>query len=63
MEELLLLLMLLVSHFNSQNDIRGHKTGSSHYEAKEYLREKHNQPKVLHAYITADATHAFTKNV
>ena len=29
-----------------------------HSGAEEYPREKHTQPKVVHAYITADAIHA-----
>ena len=31
--------------------------------AEEYPREKHKQPKVVHAYITADAIHASTRNI
>ena len=31
--------------------------------AEEYPREKHTQPKVVHAYITADAIHASTRNI
>ena len=46
------------SHINSHNQVRGHRTGSSHSGAEEYPREKHTQPKVVHAYITADAIHA-----
>ena len=31
---------------------------------EEYHREtKHKQPKVVHAYITADAIHASTRNI
>ena len=42
--------------------VRGHRTGSSHSGAEEYPREKHtNKPKVMHAYVTADAIHASTK--
>ena len=44
------------SHINSHNQVRGHRTGSSHSGAGEYPREKHKQPKVVHTYITADAT-------
>ena len=43
------------SHINSHNQVRGHRTGSSHSGTEEYPREKHTQPKVVHAYITADA--------
>ena len=43
------------SHINSHNQVRGHRTDSSHSGAEEYPREKHTQPKVVHAYITADA--------
>ena len=32
-------------------------------ELKKYPREKHKQPKVVHAYITADAIHASTRNI
>ena len=31
------------SHINSHNQVRGHRTGSSHSEAEEYPREKHKQ--------------------
>ena len=40
------------SHLNSHNQVRGHRTGSSHSGAEEYPREKHTQPKVVHAYIS-----------
>ena len=43
--------------------VRGHGTGSSHSGAEEYPREKHEQPKVVHVYITADAIHASTRNI
>ena len=48
-----LLLLLLFSHYssNSHNQVRGHRTGSSHSGAEEYPREKQKQPKVVHAYI------------
>ena len=49
------------SHINSHNQVRGHRTGSSHSGAEAYPREKHTQPKVVHAYITADAIHASTR--
>ena len=51
------------SHINSHNQVRGHRTGSSHSGAEEYPTEKHKQPKVAHAYITADAIHASTRNI
>ena len=51
------------SHINSHNQVRGHRTGSSHSGAEEYPREKHKQPKVVHAYITADVIHASTRNI
>ena len=51
------------SHTNSHNQVRGHRTGSSHSGAEENPREKHKQPKVVHAYITADAIHASTRNI
>ena len=57
------LLLLLFSHINSHNQVRGHRTGSSHSGAEEYPREKHTQPKVVRAYITADAIHASTRNI
>ena len=43
------------SHISSHNQVRGHRTGSSYSRAEEYPREKHTQPTVVHAYITADA--------
>ena len=55
--------LLLFSHINSHNQVRGHRTGSSHSGAEEYPREKHTQPKVVHAYITADAIHASPRNI
>ena len=55
--------LLLFSHINSHNQVRGHRTGSSHSGAEEYPREKNTQPKVVHAYITADAIHASTRNI
>ena len=51
------------SHINSHNQVRGHRTGSSHSGAEEYPRENHTQPKVVHTYITADAIHASTRNI
>ena len=49
---------------NSHNKVRGHRTDSSHSGAEEYPREKHiNKPKVVHAYVTADAIHASTRNM
>ena len=51
------------SHINSHNQVRGHRTGSSHSGAEEYPSEKHKQPRVVHAYITADAIHASTRNM
>ena len=51
------------SHFNSHNQARGHRTGSSHSRAEEYPSENHKQPKMVHAYITADAVHASTRNM
>ena len=35
------------SHIDSHNQVRGHRTGSSHSGAEEYPREKHTQPKVV----------------
>ena len=49
-------------HINSHNQVRGHRIGSSHSGAEEYPREKH-KPKVVHAYITADAIHVSTRNI
>ena len=51
------------SHINSHNQVRGHRAGSSHSGAEEYPREKHTHPKVVNAYITADAIHASTRNI
>ena len=50
------------SYINSHSQVRGHRTGSSRSGAEEYPREKH-KPKVVHAYITADAIHASTRNI
>ena len=51
-------------HKNSHNQVvRGHRTGPSHSGAEEYPREKHKHPKVVDAYITADAMHASTRNI
>ena len=33
------------SHITSHNQVRGHRTGSSHSGAEEYPREKHKQSK------------------
>ena len=44
------LLCCCCSHINSHNQVRGHRTGSSQSGAEEYPREKHSQPKVVHAY-------------
>ena len=33
------------SHINSHNQVRGHRTASSHSGAEEYPREKHNNPR------------------
>ena len=39
------------SHINSHNQVRGHRTGSSHSGVEEYPTGKtHTQPKVVHAY-------------
>ena len=44
---------------NSHNQVHGHRTGSSHSGVEEYPREKTKaQPKMVHAYIVADAIHA-----
>ena len=40
-----------------------HRTGSSQSVAGEYPKGNTNKPKVVHAYITADAIHASTKNI
>ena len=53
----------ICSHINSHNQVRGHKTGSSHSGGEKYPSGKHKQPKVVHAYIAADAIHASTRNV
>ena len=37
---LLLLLLHVCSHINSHNQVRGHRTGSSHSGAEEYPRDK-----------------------
>ena len=51
------------SHINSHNQVRGHRTGSSHSGAEEYPRENTSKSKVVHTYITADAIHASTRNI
>ena len=43
------------SHMNSHNQVRGHRTGSSHSGMEEYPREKTHKPTVVHAYIIVDA--------
>ena len=42
---LLLMSYCCYSHINSHNQVRGHRTGSSHSGAEEYPREKHKQTK------------------
>ena len=50
--------------FNSHNQVRGHRTGSSRSGAEEHPREKtQNKPKVVHAYIIADAIHASSRKI
>ena len=39
------------SHITSHNQVRGHRTGSSHSGAEEYPTRKKLKPKVVHAYI------------
>ena len=39
-KRLILLQLLFCFHINSRNQVRGHRTGSSHSGAEEYLREK-----------------------
>ena len=52
------------SHINSHNQVRGHRTGSSHSGTEEYPQQKNtNKPKVVHAHITADAIHASARNI
>ena len=50
------------SHINSHDQVRGHRTGSSHSGAEEYPREKcktnTNKPKVVHAYCLNPGPHA-----
>ena len=46
------------SQINSHNQVRGQRTGSSHSGVEEYPRKKtQTKPKVLHAYIVAEAIH------
>ena len=41
------------SHINSHNQVRGHRTGSSHSGAEEYPREKtQTKPKVVYTHIS-----------
>ena len=40
------------SHINSHNQVRGHRTGSSHSGAEEYPREKHKQNQRCYTYIS-----------
>ena len=50
-------------HINSHNQVRGHKTCSSHSGVEEYPRETNtSKPKVVQAYITAETIHASAKN-
>ena len=51
-QQVVVVVVVVLSH----NQVRAHRTGSSHSGAEEYPREKHTQPKVVHGvYITADA--------
>ena len=49
------------SHINSHHQVRGHRTGSSHYGVEEYPREKHNKPRVVNVERLADASHTPAK--
>ena len=51
---------VVVSH---NNQVRVHRRGSSHSGADEYPRGKKHKPKVVQAYITADAIHAYARNI
>ena len=54
------------SHMKSHNQVRGHRTGSSHSGAEEYEypREKTQaKAKIVHAYITAAAMHASARTI
>ena len=46
------------SHINSNNQVRGHRTGSSDFGVAEYPREKTNKTKtgIVHVYIIAEAS-------
>ena len=50
---------------NSHNQVRGYRTGSSHSGALELRNTpgKKHKPKMVHAYVTADAIHASTRNI
>ena len=49
------------SHVNSHNQVRGHRTSSSHSGAEEYPIGKQNKPKVVHVCIIAEASRTSTK--
>ena len=51
------------SHINSNNQVRGHRTGSSHSGAEEYPREKTQTKGGTRIYIRADAIHASTRKI
>ena len=52
------------ARLHSHNQVRGHRTGSSHSGAEEYPRDKtQTKPKVVHAYIIADAIHASARKI
>ena len=55
--------VVVLTSTHSHNQVRGHRTGSRHSGAEEYPTKKHKQPKVVHAYVTADAIHASTRNI
>ena len=54
---MIVVVVVVVFHINSHNQVRGNRTGSSHSE--KYPKEKTQTNK--HAYITADAIHASTR--
>ena len=60
---LLLLFVVLTLTRVSRNQVRGHRTGSSHSGAEEYPREKHKHTEVVYANITADSIHDCTRNL
>ena len=42
--------VVVAAHINSQNQVRGHRTGSGNFGVEEYPREQ-NSPKLVRVYL------------